>query len=203
MFKLYLDITFVQMYDGDVCSLKSPQFTAYPLPDKPTSHMNKAVADPDDSKVADSAAQVLRHFRSVFNAVKTHFQQVEKRAGIGGAQVWALSAILAQPGIGMNDLASALDIHQTTASNLAKALLKLELVKIEKNGTDKRAVQLYILPAGCAVLKKTPGPFSGVLPQALSELAPETLLRLEQDLSQLLVLLKTDERAAKTPLAQL
>jgi len=164
---------------------------------------NEVLSDSADTKATDSAAQVLRHFRSVFNAVKTHFQQVEKRAGIGGAQVWALSAIRAQPGIGMNDLANALDIHQATASNLVRALLKLELVKTEKKGPDKRAVQLYILPAGRAVLKKTPGPFSGVLPQALSEMDPKTLLRLERDLSQLLVLLKADERAAKTPLAQL
>lgn len=156
-----------------------------------------------DSEVSDSAAQVLRHFRSVFNAVKTHFQQVEKRAGIGGAQVWALSAIKAQPGIGMNDLANALDIHQTTASNLVKALLKLELVKAERKGSDKRAVQLYILPAGRALLKKVPGPFSGVLPKALSELDAKTLRRLERDLSLLLTLLNTDENAAKTPLAQL
>lgn len=157
----------------------------------------------DDSANSDAAVQVLRHFRSVFNAVKTHFQQVEKRAGIGGAQVWALSTIRAQPGIGMNDLANALDIHQTTASNLVKSLLKLELVKVEKKGADKRAVQLYILPAGRTLLKKVPGPFSGVLPKALAELDPKTLQRLERDLSQLLVLLNADDRAAKTPLAQL
>ena len=157
-------------------------------------------ADAEDS---DSASQVLRHFRSVFNAVKTHFQQVEKHAGIGGAQVWALSTIKSRPGIGMNDLAMAMDIHQTTASNLVKGLLKLELAKVEKKGPDKRAVQLYILPAGRALLRKVPGPFAGVLPKALSELDPKTLLRLERDLSQLLALLNADEKAAKTPLAQL
>ncbi len=156
-----------------------------------------------DSAATDSAAQVLRHFRSVFNAVRTHFQQVEKRAGIGGAQVWALSTIRDHPGIGMNDLAMALDIHQTTASNLVKALLKLELLKTEKKGTDKRAIQMYILPAGRVLLKKVPGPFSGVLPKALSELDQKTLLQLERNLGQLLALLDTDERAAKTPLAQL
>ena len=154
-------------------------------------------------EVPDSAAQVLRHFRSVFNAVKTHFQQVEKRAGIGGAQAWALSTIQAQPGIGMNDLALALDIHQSTASNLVKGLLKLELIKAEKKGLDKRAVQLYVLPSGRRLLKKVPGPFSGVLPKALSELDPKTLLRLQKDLSSLLKLLNADEKAAKTPLASL
>ncbi len=163
----------------------------------------KSRAKSTESNGADSAVQVLRHFRSVFNAVKTHFQQVEKRAGIGGAQVWALSTIQGQPSIGMNDLALALDIHQSTASNLVKGLLKLELIKAEKNGPDKRAVQLYILPSGRSLLKKVPGPFSGVLPKALSEMDPKTLLRLEKDLSALLKRLNTDDRAAKTPLGSL
>ena len=103
----------------------------------------------------------------------------------------------------MNDLAMAMDIHQTTASNLVKGLLKLELLRAEKEGPDKRAVQLYILPAGRTLLKKAPGPFSGVLPKALSELDAKTLLRLERDLSTLLKLLNADEKAAKTPLASL
>ena len=169
----------------------------------PKSPTPDAVPEPVKSPDTDSAAQVLRHFRSVFNAVKTHFQQVEKRAGIGGAQVWALSILQAQPGIGMNDLALGLDIQQSTASNLVKGLLKLELIKLEKNGPDKRAVQLYILPSGRRLLKKAPGPFSGVLPKALSELDPKTLLRLEKDLGVLLKLLNADAKAAKTPLASL
>ena len=169
----------------------------------PKSPLPDAVPERVKSPDTDSAAQVLRHFRSVFNAVKTHFQQVEKRAGIGGAQVWALSIMQAQPGIGMNDLALGLDIQQSTASNLVKGLLKLELIKVEKNGPDKRAVQLYILPSGRRLLKKAPGPFSGVLPKALSELDPKTLLRLEKDLGVLLKLLNADAKAAKTPLASL
>ena len=49
----------------------------------------------------DSATRVLRQFRIVFNSVKTHFRQVEQAAGLGGAQVWALSVIRDQPGIGV------------------------------------------------------------------------------------------------------
>lgn len=147
--------------------------------------------------------QVLRRFRLVFNAVKTHFQQVEKKAGIGGAQLWALSAISAQPGMGVNDLARTMDIHQTTASNLAKGLVRLELIQIRKEGPDRRAVQLHATPAGKRVLKKAPGPFTGVLPQALSGLDAATLKRLDRDLGQLLSRLKSDQRAAHIPLAQM
>lgn len=155
----------------------------------------------DDDGVA--AAQVLRRFRLVFNAVKTHFQQVEKRAGIGGAQLWALSVVRATPRVGVNSLARAMDIHQTTASNLVKALVTLELLVTEKNGPDRRAVQLRVTPAGNRVLRNAPGPFAGVLPEALGRLDAKTLQRLDQDLAKLLDELQVDERAATIPLAQM
>ncbi|WP_088280135.1 MarR family winged helix-turn-helix transcriptional regulator [Ideonella sp. A 288] len=163
----------------------------------------RAAADPSSDTVELSAARVLRQFRVVFNAVKTHFQQVERRVGLGGAQIWALSVIRANPGIGVNDLSLAMDIHQTTASNLVKALVVAGLVAAEKNGPDRRAVHLRILPAGTQVLRKTPGPFAGVLPEALGQLDADTLNRLEQDLALLITMLHADERAAGIPLAQM
>lgn len=151
----------------------------------------------------DAATHVLRRFRLVFNAVKSHFQQVEKSAGIGGAQLWALSVVRTNPGVGVNGLARAMDIHQTTASNLVKALVKLDMLVAEKNGPDRRAVQLRVAPAGGRVLRNAPGPFTGVLPQALARLDTKTLKRLDQDLATLLAELHVDERAAGIPLAQM
>ncbi len=152
---------------------------------------------------SDPASRVLRRFRSVFNAVKTHFQQVEKKAGVGGAQVWALSVIRTQPDIGVGDLAKAMDIHQTTASNLVRAMVAAGLVVANRNGPDRRATQLRATPAGLLVLKKAPGPFAGVLPEALAALDAQTLERLDHDLGQLLDKLQADERAAGIPLAHL
>ena len=149
------------------------------------------------------AMRVLRRFRLVFNAVKTHFRQVEKEAGIGGAQLWALSVVRSNPGIGMNDLARAMDVHQTTASNLVKSLVEREMIVVAKNGTDRRAVTLRILPNGTKVLRKAPGPFAGVLPEALASLDARTLSRLERDLGKLIAALEVDERAAGIPLGQL
>lgn len=162
-------------------------------------------ATPIDTQetMPESAAQVLRRFRLVFNAVKTHFKQVEKRAGIGGAQVWALSIIRQQPGIGMTELARAMDVHQSTASNLVKTLIERGLVLTTKGTADRRMVQLHLQPAGTRLLKRVPGPFTGVLPQALMQLDAATLKRLDRDLGKLIELLGTDERAAGIPLAQL
>lgn len=155
-------------------------------------------ATPGGHDAAD--VRVLRRFRRVFNSVKAHFQQVEKRAGVGGAQLWALSVIDAWPGIGINELARAMDIHQSTASNLVKTLVERELIGQSKSGADRRMVQLRLLAAGKRVLRRAPGPFTGVLPQALASLDAATLARLDQDLARLIAVLGASRRAGKIPL---
>jgi DNA-binding MarR family transcriptional regulator len=152
---------------------------------------------------AITPAKVLRRFRVVFNAVRTHFRQIEKQVGLGGAQVWALSLIQNQPGIGMGGIADNMDIHQSTASNLIKTLLNKRLITMEKSTGDKRNVHLEILPAGIDVLSKVAGPFEGVLPVALSQLSATTLVRMDKDLGKLIALLKADESAEETPLADI
>lgn len=161
-------------------------------------------ANPDPAlETHDSAVRVLRRFRVVFNAVKTHFQQVERTAGLGGAQVWALSVVAADPGIGVGQLARAMDVHQTTASNLVKQLLAAELVEATRDESDRRSVRLAIRPRGRRLLARAPGPFSGVLPDALDRLPPEVLARLDADLALLIEVLDADRRAGRKPLAQM
>lgn len=151
----------------------------------------------------ESATRVLRQFRQVFNSVKKHFQQVEKQAGVGGAQVWALSVIDARPGLGVNDLALAMDVRQPTASNLVKSLVDHELIEVKKSERDRRAVQLHLRPGGARVLRRAPGPFAGVLPQALAGLSADRLGRLENDLGALIAALDADAGSAAIPLSQM
>jgi DNA-binding MarR family transcriptional regulator len=149
------------------------------------------------------STRVLRQFRVVFNAVKTHFRQVEREAGVGGAQLWALSVIDRRPGIGVTDLARELDIHQSTASNLIKSLVERGLVATSREGADRRSVSLRIQPAGADVLGSAPLPFAGVLPDALSALDAATLERLEQDLGKVIALLEADESGGNVLLSQM
>lgn len=146
------------------------------------------------------ATRVLRRFRVVFNAVKTHFRAVEKKAGISGAQLWALHIIQEQPGIGVGGLARAMDVHQSTASNLLRALLEKELVSAGRDGDDRRSVQLRATPRAGRVLAKAPGPFTGVLPEALERLDARTLARLERDLDRVIAELGVNEQGAGIPL---
>jgi DNA-binding MarR family transcriptional regulator len=155
---------------------------------------------PPAAAAAEPAVRVLRRFRLVFNTVKSHFRSVETKAGISGAQLWALSVVQQQPGIGVGELARAMDVHQSTASNLLRALLEKNLVLAPRAGEDRRAVQLEVTARGARVLAKAPGPFTGVLPDALGRLDKPTLARLDRDLARLIEELGVDQRGAAIPL---
>ena len=152
---------------------------------------------------AGSSASVLRRFRVVFNAVKSHFRQVERDVGIGGAQLWALGVIRDRSGIGVGELAKAMDVHQSTASNLVKALVLRDLIVARKEGDDRRSVSLRVRPSGTKILRAAPAPFTGVLPEALASLDERTLRRLDRDLAKLIEALEADERATGIPLAHM
>jgi DNA-binding MarR family transcriptional regulator len=103
----------------------------------------------------------------------------------------------------MGGLAQAMNIHQSTASNLVRALVERGLVSVTRHRMDRRAVMLRLLPPGGRILRRSPGPFAGVLPEALAALDQKTLKRLEADLKTLIGALHADARAAKIPLAEL
>ncbi|AMO25595.1 MarR family transcriptional regulator [Ramlibacter tataouinensis] len=146
--------------------------------------------------------QVLRKFRLIFNTIKAHFRDLERKTGVAGAQVWALSVLRDQPGIGVNALARELDIRQSTASNLLKPLIEQQLVTAERAQGDRRSVELRITPRGLRVLKKAPAPFIGVLPEIIAQLDARTLSRLDEDLEVVIRLVRADREASRTPLGQ-
>jgi DNA-binding MarR family transcriptional regulator len=150
-----------------------------------------------------AADRVLQQFRIILNAVKTHFQQVERRSGIGGVQVWALSLIHERPGLGVGQLAVALNVRQPTASSVVRNLALQGLIEARREGPDRRSVQLHATAAGGELLRRAPGPHAGLLPEALGALDKHTLGQLETCLQTLVDRLGADGRAAKQPLSQL
>ena len=142
--------------------------------------------------------EVLEQFRIVFKSIRRHYQRVERRAGISGAQLWALSQVADKPGLRVGELARNLAVHQSTASNLLRRLVGLGLVKRRRHGRDQRSVALYATPQGLKVLRRAPQPRIGVLQQALSDLPPATLDALHRRLAKLVVAMKAKDLEART-----
>ena len=114
-------------------------------------------------------AMVLRLVR----AIRSGMQSTDPGQGMSGSQLWAMWQISAQPGLRVADLADALHIQPSTASNLLDKLEARAWVRRERRDTDSRVVRLLLTAAGADVLKTMPGPLQGRLRSALRELPPD------------------------------
>jgi DNA-binding MarR family transcriptional regulator len=133
--------------------------------------------------------ETLKKFRLVFGAVRQHYRDVEKACGVSGAQVWVLATLSERPGLKVTELAEALSIHTSTASNLLDKIETSGLIRRERGSQDQRVVRLYLTPKGEAALASAPQPFTGLLTHALGQLPTPSLERLSGDLDDLIDLM--------------
>lgn len=147
---------------------------------------------------------MLGQFRMVIKAIRHHYLQVKRRSDISGAHLWALAHVAENPGGRVGDVAKALAIHPSTASNLIRRLASRTMIVPKRKGKDRRAVQLYIAKKGLAALKRAPKPLIGVLQQALADLPGSSVDALHRHLDELIsVMKKKDVRARGLPISEM
>ena len=146
---------------------------------------------------------VLQQFREIFRVSQRHFQRIEARCGLAGAQLWALAEIGHRPGLTVTDLAHVLAIHLSTSSNLLDKLEGQKLVRRVRESADQRRVSLYPTASGLRLLARAPRPVEGIIPDALARMSPALVRRLHDDMQELLnVASRRSARAAKKPLGE-
>lgn len=155
-------------------------------------------------KVQSAEQDVLAKFRVIFKSIKKHFHWVEQQTGVNGAQLWVLAVIAETPGIKVKELAKALSIHQSTASNLIDRLVKQGLIRRERSEEDQRVVHLFAEARGRKLIKTAPKPLQGVLPDALNHMSATDLIQLNLLLAKLVGKMKIRDNSGKsTPLANI
>lgn len=151
-----------------------------------------------------NAIAVLKQFRVIFKSVKSHFSDVESQCSISGSQLWALSLVVATPGLKVSELAKGMAVHQSTASNLVDRLCTLGVMFKNRSTSDQRIVHLHPTKLGIDLVAKAPQPAEGILPNALSQLSDESLLELNRRLEEVIQQLQPVVKSAEaTPLADI
>lgn len=172
-----------------------------PLENKTT---QTGVETVQESGMREKSLEALKQFRQIVSSAQQHFRKIEDQCGLSGAQLWALREVAGRPGQRVSDLAKAMSVHLSTASNLLDKLSKRKLVLRERNDPDQRIVRLFLTEEGLRVVANAPGPARGVLPEALNRLPDEALDDLNRSLSVLLDAIEVrDEKAAMQPLSAL
>jgi MarR family transcriptional regulator, organic hydroperoxide resistance regulator len=143
------------------------------------------------------AMAVLEQFRLIFRSAKKHFQWVQERTGVSGAQLWVLAELSRRPGLRVTELAKAMAVHQSTASNLIDPLEKRGLIQCDRSTQDQRVVHLTLTKSGRETIARAPLPLEGVLPDALNSLGNADLVALQQRLEKLASRMKVRDSAGK------
>jgi DNA-binding MarR family transcriptional regulator len=124
----------------------------------------------------------LQQLRTIVGSARRHDAEVRRIAGISGSQLWALSEIARSEGMRVNDLSERMALHQTTASNLINALVERKLIRRGRDEADQRVVRLSITTEGKRMLLRAPGPYAGLLVDALRHVQTPELRRLKNAL---------------------
>jgi DNA-binding MarR family transcriptional regulator len=149
--------------------------------------------------------EVLKQFRIVFKSVRQHYQEVQKKSGVSGAQLWALAQVAKAPGGTVGGLGGVVPLHHYTASNLVNRLVELALIVRRREGADQRIVHLHLTAKGTRVLSGAPKPLIGVLQQALGQMSERNLVELHRQLEALVRSLpvKGSSAAKSLPLSEM
>jgi DNA-binding MarR family transcriptional regulator len=147
-----------------------------------SSDIRSAVLVPETA--GDEAVFIL--LLRLVRAIQSGMQSIDASQGLSGSQLWALWQISARPGLRVAELAEALHIQPSTASNLLDKLERRGLVRRERRDADSRVVRLFLTDAAVDVVKGIPGPMQGRLRQALQGISPPLLDGLRLGLASVL-----------------
>src|SRR5437867_1391308 len=84
---------------------------------RPVKRKARAGSKADDT-LRPQVKAVLMQIRELFKISAQHFQRIEASCGVSGSQLWMMAQLMDKPGSKISELATALSIHLSTASNL-------------------------------------------------------------------------------------
>lgn len=150
----------------------------------------------------EQATSVLQNLRILVQASQAYSKRVEKQVGISSTQLWVMDELAANSEMRISEVAKALSIHQSTASNLLDKLEAKTLIARKRGGPDQRVVRVYLTEKGRTLLAGVPRPAHGPVSEALYQMPDQALSALAKNLEKLVRRLPMhDKQAGMKPLS--
>jgi DNA-binding MarR family transcriptional regulator len=144
-----------------------------------------AVKHPTRGTAAEDIAQIVQTLRRLFKAIHEYSKAIQKKSGLSGPQVWALTLLEAQPGLSAGELAARMFVHPSTVTGIVSRLVQKGAITRTVDSRDRRGVRLSATGAGRRILKTTPPPVQVGLTRALAALRPRQLRALRSSLARI------------------
>ena len=127
-------------------------------------------------------AEIVQTLRRLFRAIHEYSKAIQKKSGLSGPQVWALTILKAQAGLSARELAARMFVHPSTVTGIINRLVRKGAITRTIDARDRRGVRLSATRSGGRILKTTPPPVQVGLSRALAALPPRRLRDLRTSL---------------------
>jgi len=134
----------------------------------------------------------LDAFRRIFRELRLIEAADRNRSGLSGAQVFVLSRIADDPADSLTELANRTMTDRTSVAAVVRRLREDGLVRASASPHDRRRSTIQITRAGLAALRRTAGPPTDYLLDAINFLNQRDRLRLTQSLETLVAAMGLD-----------
>jgi DNA-binding MarR family transcriptional regulator len=175
--------------------VKSASRSSRRTTDRPNTRKSSSPRAADSGRAA-LELQTLHALRTIFGSARLHDAEIRRIASISGSQLWALSEIARSSAMNVQALAKAMALKQSTASNLVNALVERKLIRRARDAGDQRVVRLHVSQEGRRMLLRAPGPYVGLLVDALRHLESDQLAPLREYLLLLVAVMKRPAASA-------
>ncbi len=120
-------------------------------------------------------SEIMHSLRQIFRAIQDYSQEVSKKFGITGPQLWALKTLFADGSLSLGDLSNKMYLHPSTVSGVVDRLEKKGYVVRDRGQKDRRVVTVALTPKGKKLVKKAPNPIQGKMVYGLRKLEARKL----------------------------
>jgi DNA-binding MarR family transcriptional regulator len=142
-------------------------------------------------------AEIVQGLRRIVKALHTYSQDVRTAYGLTGPQLWALKTLQRTGRMSTGRLASALAVHQSSASILLDRLDKRGLVRRIRGRLDHRFVDIELTKRGAALATDAPEPAQGRLLHALEAMPPRQVRSIRHAVDRLVHAMEATDVSAR------
>ncbi len=138
-------------------------------------------------------AGIMQSLRRIFKAIQDYFQEISKKYGITGPQLWALKTVAANGSLSLGELSKKMYLHPSTISGVVDRLEKKGFVVRDRGKEDRRVVKVQLTPRGKRIVARAPNPIQGKMIYGLNRMRKKELTSIYEAVKELVEIVEAQD----------
>ena len=138
-------------------------------------------------------SEIINNLRRVFQAINEYSRTAEKRTGLTGPQLLAITLLSSTSTLRVSDLARLMYLHSATVVGIVDRLESKGLVSRIRSTEDRRSIELHLTEMGQNIASQAPEVAKLLLIKGLDTLTEEQLQQVGEGIKLLVHLLRAED----------